>query len=103
MHKPKTSEINQDVIDKWKSEHGKIMKWSTEDGKVAYFKSPDIAALDASASLGSTNPIKSNNMLAKACFLGGDEEVVTETKYITGINKHLAQLIEKVEGEFSQL
>lgn len=102
-YKPKSkSEVTPEVIKSWKSEYGKVMKYEAE-GKVAYFREPDIKTLDASAAMATTNPIRSNEIMAKACFLGGDEDIITEQKYFLGFMDHLKKLINKVEGEFSEL
>ena len=101
--KPTAAEVTADIISSWKSQYGKVVRYKADDGKTAYFKSPDIATMDAAAALAKTNPVKSNVLVAKACFIGGDEEVVTEDKYIFGLGNHLQALIQRVEGELSEL
>ncbi|HYH16112.1 MAG TPA: hypothetical protein VD794_12875 [Flavisolibacter sp.] len=101
--KPKASEVNQSVIEGWKSQYDQVMKYVAGDGKVAYFKNPDMASLDAASAIANTNPIKSNLILAKACFIGGDEEIISQDKYILGLSNHLKSMIVKIEGELSTL
>lgn len=98
----KPAEITKEVIDGWKNQYEKVVKYATEDGKVAYFRNPDLKTADAAAAIASTSPIKSM-IIAKNCFLGGDEEVITDEKYIFGLGNHLRALIVKVEGELSEL
>lgn len=101
--KPTAAEVTTEIIAGWKKAHAKIVQYKTEDGKIAFFKNPDLTTVDAASAVAASNPMKSNVILAKACFLGGDEEVVTEDKYIFGLGNHLRQLIVKVEGELSEL
>jgi hypothetical protein len=101
--RPTAEEVTSDVIEGWKREFDKVVKFTTEDGKVGFFRNPDLQAVDASASIAATNPVKSNQLLAKACFLGGDEEITTESKYILGLGRHLQSLVVRVEGELSTL
>lgn len=101
--KPSATEVTPDLIEQWKKQFSKVVKYSTEDGKVAYFKNPDLTTIDAAASMVQSNPIKSNILIARNCFLGGDEEIITEEKYIFGLGNHLRELVVKVEGELSEL
>lgn len=100
-----TEQITQEVIAKWKAENGKIFKYQTEGNakKIAYFKNPDISAIEASTVIASTKPMQSNKILAKACFLGGDTEVFEEPKYLLGLGKKLQKLVDIVEGELEEL
>lgn len=100
--KPTAAEVTSETIQQWKNQYGRIVKYTAEE-KVAYFKEPDLTVMDASAAIGATNPIKSNLLIAKACFLGGDEVIITDQKYFLGLSNHLRSLITKVEGELSEL
>lgn len=103
-NKPTKSECTPDVIKAFKNEHGKVFKYVTEDKKFeAYFKNPDVEAMEAATVMASTKPISSNKLLAKACFLGGDREVFEDAKYLLGLGKKLQQVVEIVEGELEVL
>jgi hypothetical protein len=95
--------VTSEVIKNWKEQYDKVLKYETKDGRVAYFKEPDISTLDASAALAQTNPVKSNVVIAKDCFIGGDESVINDKKCLLGLMDKLKSLIVKVEGEFSEL
>lgn len=103
IKKPTAAEVTAETIKAWKEQYPKVVRYKAEDGKEAYFRSPDLTMMDAAAVLGKTNPFKSNLMIAKACFLGGDEEVINDEKYFFGLNKHIALLVASVEGELSEL
>lgn len=97
------TDVTPEVIKAWKQEYGTILKYKTVDEKVGYFREPDISTLDASAAMAATNPIRSNEIIAKYCFIGGDESIITEKKYLLGLMDKLKKLINKVEGEFLEL
>jgi hypothetical protein len=100
----KVGEITNDVISKWKEQHGKVVKYTTDDKKhTAFFKKPDVSAIEASTVIASTKPVQSNKVLAKACFLGGDVEVYEQTEYLLGLGKQLQKLVDVVEGELEEL
>jgi hypothetical protein len=90
-------------IEAWKKEHGKVWAYTTEDGKTGYFKRPSRSTVDASSALAQQHPIQSNELLAKDCFLGGDAEIISEDKYFYGLGVWLSGLIEKVQGELTEL
>ncbi len=96
-------EVTPEVIAKWKEEFEAVFCYKTADGKVAYFRSPERKEIEAANSVGSSKPIESNAILAKAVFLGGDEEILTVNKYFFGFSEHLKTVIKKVEGELTEL
>lgn len=100
----KSAEVTDAIIKKWKETYGTVFEYSATDnsGIKAFFRSPDNADIDNASSVGN-QPMKSNLILAKACFLGGDEEVFTEKKYWNGLNRKLTLLIQQVEGEMTEL
>jgi len=96
-------EITPEVIAAWKNEFESIFCYKTSDGKKAYFRSPERKEIEAANSVGSNRPIESNAILAKAVFLGGDEDILTVNKYFFGFSEHLKTIIKKVEGELTEL
>ena len=103
-NKPTSAEVTADMIEQWKSKHGKLTKYTTTDGKVVYFRSPDRAEISATAALAKDKDgIASNQFLANTCALGGDVEIITQEKYLYGLGKHLERIVDKVEGELEEL
>lgn len=98
----KTSEVTKEVIQGWKEKHPSIYCYKSSDGKVLYLRTPTRNEIEAAQAL-SKSPVKSNEVLAKACALGGDEEILTEDKYFFGLSAHLAKIIVSVEGELTEL
>lgn len=104
VKKPTAAEVTVQVIDGWKKEHGKIFKFVSTDGKTGYFKTPDMVTMEACINLANTGkPIQSNKMLAEACFVGGDAEVYEVQENLLGLGDKLKVLIQKVEGELTEL
>jgi hypothetical protein len=98
------TEVTAEVIASWKERHGKITKYTTTDGKVVYFRSPSRAEVAASSTVREEKDgISANEVLAKACALGGDVEILTQTKYLFGLGKHLSSIVEQVQGETEEL
>lgn len=95
-------EVTQAVIDKWKEQYSGVYMYASEDGKKAYFRTPTRQEIEAAGSV-ANKPMESNTILAKATFLAGDEEVITEDKYFFGLQEHLKGIIKKVSGELTEL
>lgn len=95
-------EVNEAIIAKWKEQYSGVYLYASEDGKKAYFRTPSRQEIEAAGTV-ANRPMESNTILAKATFLAGDEEVITEDKYFFGLQKHLKDIIKKVEGELKEL
>jgi hypothetical protein len=103
-NKPTAAEVTAEIIAEWKQKHGKVTKYATTDGKVVYFRTPSRPEVSAASSAAKEKDgITSNEVLAKACALGGDVEICTQNKYLFGLGKHLESIIESVEGEMTEL
>ena len=96
-------EITKEQIAEWKAKNGEVFCYETTDGKKGYLKRPDRRALSYSAVLGKDDPMKYNEAMLKACWLGGDSEIQTEDRYFLGISGILADLIEIKTGELKKL
>ncbi len=102
--KPTNAEITQEIIEAWKLKHGKITEYTTTDGKRVIFRTPtraEIAAAEAAKQ--DSDGVTSNEVLCKAMALGGDIEILSQNKYLFGLGKHIAKMMEKVEGETKEL
>jgi hypothetical protein len=99
----KKEDVKESHIADWKKQYTGVFVYNTKDGqKKAWFRNPTRAEMAASQAV-VNNGLDSNEVLAKACFLAGDEEVCTEDKYLIGLSKHLEKVIVKVEGELIEL
>lgn len=98
-----TEEVNEAQIAKWKEQFSGVFAYVSIDGKKAYFRTPTRQEIEAANSVAASKPIESNAILAKATFLAGDEEVISEDKYFYGLSEHLKGIIKKVSGELTEL
>jgi hypothetical protein len=102
--KLKKEEVTKAIIDGWKEKYEGVFSFTAKDdsGFKAFFCSPDRKQIEAAQAVGN-KPLDSNLILAKACFLAGDEEVYKVQKYFIGLSEQLSKIIVKVEGELEVL
>lgn len=88
-------EVTQELIDKWKKEHGSVFALETDDGKVGYIKDPlsdfrtvrqAFGALEKQGAIGMAVTYMNN------CWLGGDEELRTDESYGNGLADQLDEI-----------
>ncbi len=89
-------------IEEWKKKHGKV--WAIiVGGHICYIRKPNRAELSYSATVSQNNPLKGNEVLLKATWLGGSEAVQTEDELFFGASAKLADLITVKEAELINL
>lgn len=97
------NEVTPEMIEGWKREHGFVFKYASADAAFsAFFRSPSRNEIEAAQTL-AAKPLQSNEMLAKATFLAGDEELITKNEYFYGLGEKLKGIVKKVEGELIEL
>lgn len=102
--KPTLADITPELIKEWKGKYDAVFAYTAKDGKKAYFRNPEIPEIEASSAVANQgHPIKSNRVLAEACFLGGDEEVFSNKNHLMGLGKKLTALVVTIEGELEEL
>jgi len=104
MNQLPASEVTPEIITKWKAQFEGVFAFTAKDdsGFKAYFRSPERKEIEAAQAV-SNKPLESNAVLAKACFLAGNEEVITVQKYFLGLSVVLSKIIVTVEGELEVL
>ena len=96
-------EVTPEMIEAWKGTHGFVFKYETEDKKYGgIFRSPTREEMAAAQAI-ADKPLKSNELLAKATLLAGDEELITRDEYFYGLGEKLKGIVKKVEGELTEL
>lgn len=90
-------------IENWKKEHGKVFGYISEDGKIGVFRTPDLTILDLCQAIAKGSSVRYDCAMIENCWLGGDECLKSETKYVLGIKNWLADLIEVITGEMGEL
>lgn len=96
-----SKKVTKENIEAWKKKHGAIFKYTTDDGKEAYFRKPDRKIAGYAGTI--SDPVASNEALAKNCFLGGDHEVISDDEYFFGLSQHLKGLVKVKMGELKEL
>jgi len=96
------SKITKQQIEEWKKTHGDIFKLSIEEFE-GFFKRPSRKSVGYASVAGKTNPIKFNEVLAKECWLGGDDVILTRDDLFLSIGAQLAELIGAKEAELVKL
>jgi len=96
------AKVTQDQIDVWKTQHDGIFKIEV-DGRTAYLRSPDRKTLSYASNIGSSDPMKFNEILLKNCWLAGDEEIQTNDSLFMSVSSKLAEIIEFKEAKLEKL
>ena len=91
----KTATLEQLAI--WKKEYGEFFGIVIED-KVCYLKKPDRKVLSFASQVGS-DPMKFNEVILKNCWIGGDEEILTDDSLFLAASSKLDQVIEFKKAE----
>lgn len=95
------ADVTPAMIAEWKAKHGSIFKYEVDD-KVAYFKSPDRKIIGASTT--APDNIAGNEMIARNCFLAGDEIILTDDEYFFGFSKELLpKMVKSKVGKSTEL
>ena len=84
-------------IKNWKAEHGEFFAIIIED-KVCYLRKPDRKVLSFASQVGS-DPMKFNEVILKNCWIGGDEEILTDDSLFLAASSKLDQVIEFKKAE----
>ncbi len=89
-------------IETWKKKWGKV-SGIIVDGHIGYVRKPDRHALSYASTTAQSNPLKSNEMLLNACWLGGSEAIKTDDELFYGAVAKLAELVTVKEAELVNL
>ena len=69
----------------------------------AIFKRPSRKVLSMATSVSQDNPIRFNEVIAKNCFVDGDEEVLTNDDLFLSISTQLVKLIKVQQSKLKKL
>lgn len=100
--KPTTAiAVTPEQIADWKRKYGEVYI-ATSEGRTAYLRRPDRKIISAAAVLGGADNLKQKEVLIRNCWLGGDEEMLTEDKYFLGLSTQIDALIEVAQVELKK-
>ena len=91
-----------DQIKNWKKEHGDVFRFkSPKHDKAVYCRKPK--RKEMSYVSGIKDPLKFNEALLKACWLEGDDEILTNEDIFLGMSGEVATLLEFAKIEVEKL
>lgn len=93
-----SQEITQKQIDAWKVEHGAVAALKVAD-KIGYVKKPTRQTISYASQAGVKDPMAFNEIILEQCWLGGDEEIKTDTGLFMSVSAQLTKLINIQEAE----
>lgn len=93
----------KEQIESHKQKHGSVYRYTSKDGKAALLRSPDLDIIDACRTLSGGSSVKFDKALVNNCWIEGDEELRSVTKYQLGLFEWLGGIVEKVDGELEEL
>lgn len=95
------ADVTEQMIAEWKQKFGGVFKHETQDGKVAYFKMPDRKILGMSTI--APDNVASNEIIARNCFLAGDEIIIDDDAYFFGLCVELPKFVKTKLGKSIEL
>jgi hypothetical protein len=109
MKKAEVTEIamsgaaSAEQIAMWKQLHRDVFEVKAGDNKVCYLKRPDRKTLSAADAIGSTDPMRYNEIILENCWLSGDPEIKTNDSYFLEVVPVLAELMDFGRAEIKKL
>ena len=94
--------VSPEQIEAWKQEHGEIFKVNVE-GHIGYLKKPGRKAIGYASTIGTKDPIKFNEIILKACWIAGDEDLLNDDELFMAVGAKLADLIVIKTAELEKL
>lgn len=95
-------EATPEQIAEWKGKHGKLFG-IVVDGHIGYLRKPTRQEVSYSATVSQSNPMKSNEVLLDACWLGGSEAIRKDDELFFGASAKLAELVNVKDAELVNL
>lgn len=96
-------EFTKEQIKGYKTKHGKVFRYKSKDGKSCILKAPDLEVIDACRVIANGSSVKFDKAMVDNCWIDGDEDIRTVSKYQLGLFDWLGGIIEKVDGELEEL
>lgn len=88
--------IGEAQIEAWKQRHRRVVRIDVVDGDelhVGYFHRPTMETMKAVTALAKKDELESVQVLAKNCWLGGSEAMLTDAVLFVALSKELGALI----------
>ena len=98
--------VSEEQVAQWRHRHGKVIRIDVTDDKdlhVGYFKRPGVDTLRAVTKVAKTDEIAAAETLAKNCWLGGSEAMLTDGVLFTETQQQLAKMLQSCHGSLKNL
>lgn len=89
-------------VAEWKAKYGDVFKISVED-KVCFLKTPTRKALGYASQVGTTDPMKFNEIILNECWIDGDQDIKTNDMLFLSVSAKLAEIIQVKEAQLEKL
>ncbi|MBQ7530841.1 MAG: hypothetical protein IJT12_03975 [Paludibacteraceae bacterium] len=94
--------LTKEAIAELKKKYGDIFK-ITVDGKSCILRKPNRKELSYASVAGKNDPIKFNESILNACFVAGDQEILTDDYLFLAASAKLEGVIEIKTAELEKL
>ena len=98
--------VGEEQITQWKHRHGKVVRIDVVDGEdlhVGYFKRPGIDTLRAVTKIAKTDEITATETMAKNCWLGGSEAMLSDGVLFNETQQQLANMLQSCQSSLKNL
>lgn len=83
-------------IEQWKQRYRRVVRIDVVDGEelhIGYFRRPTMETMKAVTALAKKDELESVQVLAKNCWLGGSESLLTDAVLFVALGKELGTLM----------
>ena len=94
-------QLTETELSRLKKQYGRVYAITVEDdgeAYVAYFRRPDMSTLSAMTKMAKTDEIQASKVLLENCFVGGAEEVKTDTALFLAVVGQLSKVVGSVRA-----
>ena len=98
--------VTEAQIEAWKGKYRKVVRIDVVDGEelhIGYFRRPAIDTLKAVGAISKKDEMEAALVLAKNCWLGGSEALLTDGVLFTGTAKELGALMNATQSSLKNL
>ena len=94
-------QVSEAELTRMKKQYGRVYEITVDDDGdlyAAYFRRPDMATLSAMTKMAKTDEIQASKVLLENCFVGGAEEIKTDTTLFLAAVGQLSKIIGSVRA-----
>ena len=95
------AQLSESELRRLKKQYWRVYEITVEDdgeAYAAYFRRPDMSTLSAMTKMAKTDEIQASKVLLENCFVGGAEEVKTDTALFLAVVGQLSKVVGSVRA-----